>query len=411
MANKATTPKIHVLADTNFLFVESENQLVSDSSARFMKQIGADLGLEVYWYAPSVVIGERRRQMTAEAKKLLPHLRRMESLLGMDFNAKDDLIAYRIEEIIKREITDVSLREIELNYDGVQWKDVVDAAIYRLPPFSNDKTEKGFKDALILAAFKQQIGNLPVTPKNCRIFVFSGDGLLGEACKALESGYHNVSLVTSKEDLRTRLAAIAAHLSEEDLEKILPRAKKMFFYDAQDKTSLYYALGVGKWISNDGKLSANRPAEGYSTSVTKITIDAPSFVKKSKQSVTFSTPIRVVLTSTRNVPKLGNVLAAPSLSGLSTQEMIDTINKYAITSAKSTNALANLSSASLAAIPSASLTSALSGLQPTLEYETVVAQSDSLVTVEWSATLTQAGNLVKAEIKSITPHIGQWKTQ
>jgi hypothetical protein len=73
----------------------------------------------------------------------------------MDFNAKDDLIAYLIEEIAK-EITDVSLREIELNYDGVQWKDVVDAAIYRCLHFLTTN-RKGFKDALILADLSNRL--------------------------------------------------------------------------------------------------------------------------------------------------------------------------------------------------------------------------------------------------------------
>jgi hypothetical protein len=77
------------------------NRLVAKEISDFILQ-SLDNDLNPSWYVPSIVIGERRFQMFERAKRLLPHLEKVEQLLGHQLGISDKVLAARVDDAIKQ---------------------------------------------------------------------------------------------------------------------------------------------------------------------------------------------------------------------------------------------------------------------------------------------------------------------
>lgn len=379
---------------------------------------GSQLGIDIRWYVPDVVVGERRRQMNEQAQKMLPTLNRAGRLLGRGLISGPGELASSIDRVISEDIERLRINQIELDADRVSWREIIKAAIERLPPFEPEKPDKGFKDALILETFKQIVGTLPVTLKAARIFLVTNDALLAEAAGFFVSKFQNVAVVT-REDLRTRLTAIAAHITQADLEALMPKAVATFYTEGATERALYYREKIGEYVRRELSRSASAAGFGASVKIEALTIAHPSFVKKEGQRLSFATTITAVGIASKQVQRptsnalhpawdysypitaahiapatspsqfLANVVPSPSNTFLVTRPWSD---QLAVSGTYDPAALR-------IGNPQISLP----------EYETVTARCEATATVEWAATLTQANRLRTADVVSKAFDAGDWK--
>src|SRR5262245_44158074 len=144
----AKGPDFHVVMDTNCLYTDAEAKLLSKEISEFISETNKRQDIAVKWYLPSIVKAERHFQMTNKAATLLESLPRLEKLLDKSLGIERKTVEDRIAEIIKQQVDQHEIIEIDLDADSVDWTNLIHRSAYRLPPFKRgDKTEKGFRDA------------------------------------------------------------------------------------------------------------------------------------------------------------------------------------------------------------------------------------------------------------------------
>ena len=389
-------PKVKVMLDTNVLFNEDEARLFSNSAEKFIETAAAQTGLIIEWLLPDVVSAERFHQMNSRAVKLLTPLGRLERLIGHKLAMTEEILGDRVNKVIANDKEKLGVIDFTVDYAKVDWPMLVEASTQRKPPFADDKSEKGFRDALILEAFSQLVDEAPSSPQSCRLFLVTSDGLLETAAQSRLGSKQNVSVVSNLDELRTMLTAIGAHLSQSDLERIIPEANKIFF-SKEDDSSLYYKKDIYRLLM-DFQETKTHPDFGFSIVDRKIFIDTPTFLAKHAQTLTFSSSITIKLRAEREVPNFEN-----SEPNSIRSDAINAITAALIASTKP----------SPLAHPSGEPFSynALSGFGPTVSTKKLVQFGEAEFLVTWKATLSTAGNLIRSNIEGIILDSIEWNEQ
>jgi hypothetical protein len=152
VANVETSASV---LDTNCLFTEAADKLLCSDISEFIQNDSPQLGLKISWHIPSIVKAERKHQMLERGKRLLPALSKVESLLGHALGINEEVLGSRVDDAIKRQMEQHGLCELGIATEKVNWNEVINSAVLKLPPFEAGEKEKGFRDALILEAFSQ----------------------------------------------------------------------------------------------------------------------------------------------------------------------------------------------------------------------------------------------------------------
>jgi hypothetical protein len=174
---KTTKPQLRVVFDTNALYVTptsigSASDLVRQEIAELISQPKYP-DLDITWYLPKVVRQERQYQMQQEALRLRSAINKIERLLGHNLALTDQVLLDQVHAKIDAKEQELGLSEIKLVHDSVDWSGMIQAAIYRLPPFQAGEKEKGFRDALVAESFLQLVGESPRSPQ---LIMQSGSG-------------------------------------------------------------------------------------------------------------------------------------------------------------------------------------------------------------------------------------------
>jgi hypothetical protein len=251
MARRKIGPSVHVIFETSCLFVEAADKLIRDEISEFILATNEGVEITVKWYIPQLVQAERKYQMKLHARRLIPHLDKVERLLGHNLGITGEILDGKVDAVIEREVQRHALVVRELDPQRVDWMAVVENAVTRRPPFDPaEKQEKGFRDAVILETISQLVEELPKTRQNCRIVLVCADHLLGEAAKQRTAERANFSIVSELSGLKTILNALASELTEKMLTEILPTASAVFL-DSHKKTGLFYSDKIWEKYTRD----------------------------------------------------------------------------------------------------------------------------------------------------------------
>jgi hypothetical protein len=121
--------------------------------------------------------------MQAEALKLRSAINKIERLLNHNLALTDPMLLDHVRTKIDEKERELGLQEIALNHSLVDWRVLIHAAAYRIPPFQAGDKEKGFRDALVAESFLQLLTDSPKTPNLCRVVLVTSDELLSQAVK------------------------------------------------------------------------------------------------------------------------------------------------------------------------------------------------------------------------------------
>ena len=417
MAAKKTGPVVHVIFDTSCLFVDAADKLIGDEIGEFVLSTNEGLEIDVHWHLPQLVVDERKYQMNLRANKLLPHIEKVEKLLGHNLAITPEILKGGVDGVIQRELEKHSLNVLELDTQSVGWPELIQRAVTRQPPFDPaEKQEKGFRDAVILETFCQLVEKLPKTAQSCRIVFVCADGLLADARKRA-TDRTNLIVTGGLSDLKTMLNALASQLTDETLTKILPLAKKMFF-DAEAKTGMWLSEKLSAKIRGQyGAILDAAPWPDFKTGVIRRLVSTPAFLTKKGQTLAFSSRITYQTEAKkviwRNLPPPPRL---PGLFGSSTESVSFGSDTESVSFGS--GGILGTSPPSPGSSVAGSSSDAGMGLYPWLnppplssppQFEEIRRTGEHVFEVTWSVVLTARGKLTKAKVDGIEHKGTNWE--
>jgi hypothetical protein len=231
--------------------------------------------------------------MLQEASPLLDSARKLEKLLGCNFNIAEGVLEERINSIVEEQITYFRFDILRIDANRVNWNQVMLNAAYRRAPFEGGSKEKGFKDALVCEAFCQFAEAAPKSSKDCLVVLVTNDGLLADAVNTRMSTSSNVRVLKSVEELRSLINTVSSNVGEDFIADLRIVAEKDFFREA-DKATIYYRFEIAKKIREKFSEASTRLPEGTGID-DRIPLRpvAPRFIKKDGRRVHWATRVEV----------------------------------------------------------------------------------------------------------------------
>ena len=292
VAKKKSHLKIKVVFDANVLYAKPASNLVNEELSKLIQENTSHADLSITWHLPSVVVKERRRQMRDKAYDYLPTVKKLETLLDHGLAISEETLNDHVDRVIEKSKSQLSLEELEVNHELINWEDLIDRACYRKLPFDKGK-EKGFRDSIIAETFLQLVNDSPKSPSVCRIVLVSNDGDLSDCIKAATRENSNVKVLSSVDELESYINILASKVTENFVKEISDKVSN-YFFTKDDNNSLYYKEGISNRIKDEYKDQLNETPKYSTYRENKVRyISNPIFLKKKRQSVYWSTPITV----------------------------------------------------------------------------------------------------------------------
>jgi hypothetical protein len=403
--------ELRVVFDTNALYVTptspgSASDLVRHEIADLVKSAKYP-DLDILWYLPEVVRHERQYQMQSEALKLRSAINRIERLLDHNLALTDETLLAHVATKIEGKKRELGLQELALDSARVDWKAVVHAASYRLPPFNPGEKEKGFRDAIVVESFMQLVADSPKTPKVCRVVLITSDELLTVSVKERISSFLNVGVLADIEELKGLINTLISDVDEAFIASLQPKAARLFFISSDNQDTLYYREHLMEQIESKftTALSALPEKTAFRNNI-KWYISRPNFARKEGKRIFWNSRIEVEVEA--------GILKTDSQP---TEETLSVYtSNYPWTKSLKTSNLASIVPPTFGSDISPLLVAGsyplyttinpyISALAAPAEKQIVTHQGRDVYQVSWSADVTLAKELKKAIIEEIT-HIG-----
>ncbi len=393
---KNKNPKLLVVFDTSVLYTQVASDLFRADVQRLIKENSNHNDLDIEWYLPDTVIGERRYQMIQKAKELLPNMGKLEKLLGHKFGVGENTLELHVDNAIAKGVNDCEIKKIILDTNKVNWEDVVSRSICREPPFEANEKEKGFRDSVIANCFLQLQSVSPSTPNICRLAFVSNDQLLRDYAKELTISSKNVRILASLDELESLINTLVSTIPEELVLELSKKAGELFFVKGSEKT-LFYKENIQLQIKDQYSSVLNDPIlENHLRGSGTWWISEPIFIRKARSRIHWVSNVEPeieVYHYEHEKPAKNAMLEA--LGGLVTEPTNQT-SAY-----KNSLALSALGSQ----YPNDNLSSTREGLgllgSLTPSKKVVDLSGREKFEIHWSTNLTQAKNLTSPKLEKI----------
>lgn len=289
---KIKTPKLLVMFDTSVLFTKIASDLLQQRVINLIRENSNHNDLIIDWYLPSIVIEERRYQMIAKAKELLPSVKKLEKLLGHSFAIGEDTLELHVNKVIDLSLKDLSIKVAPISITDVDWNEIITRSTVRKPPFEENEKEKGFRDSIIANIFFQLHKSSPSTPTICKLVLVTADNRLSEYVKEFTSHANNVRIVSTLDELENLINTLISEISEDFANELSIKANKLFFEKDNNQT-FYYKNEIREKIKDKYKNELNNsPLVGYYKKIKTWWISKSVFLRKEKSTIFWTTEIK-----------------------------------------------------------------------------------------------------------------------
>ena len=219
---------ITIFSDTNSIYTNSSYFLLSRESKEIINESQAIKEFQVDWYIPQIVFDERVFQTAKKAREHLDSALKIHHLVKVSDIPHEELVK-KIQNHFKKELTMLPVKIARLNFSKVKWKDIVNASVYREPPFQDDTKEKGFRDSIILETFlNYYLKNNSIH----RIFMLlSNDNKLLEALekRVIKIGANNIVMKRSIDKVHEFINLNKYNLYKDQINRLKPKALLAFY--------------------------------------------------------------------------------------------------------------------------------------------------------------------------------------
>ena len=255
---------IKIVVDTSALWHEDKSVAVSPKFDEFWDLYSSDFELTLF--IPSVVRGELLYQHTKQALTALGRanksLDNVSSVTNRNYSHRvtEKRVTREVEKKLDSWIQSKSAAVLSVPSDKIVWSDVVDASIWRKPPFSpteDKKSEKGFRDALILETVAEFC---TVDFDGDPIYFLCEDNLLRDTARDRLSDHEGFEVYEQVEDLRSYLTLYMESIESAFVQKILSRATSKFF-DSNDHSTLYFKAEIADRLEKAHSDAFENPAQ------------------------------------------------------------------------------------------------------------------------------------------------------
>ena len=248
------TPTTHiVIVDTNILWHEEKSYAVSPDFDQFWASNSELIPLELA--VPEIVLGELKfQQVTSAFKKLKLITNELSELSKIaSYTHGHRISEEQVKEQVCRKIDDwlssLGGREIFTPTAEIVWQDLIDAAIWRMPPFTYDPkdkiNEKGFRDALILESLLYECRKNSEINKNI-VFVCA-DYLLRETSKQRLKDNGKVLIFETLQDFGSYIQLTQKNLTNQFVKDIQARAMSKF-WASNDQNCIFFKNRIAEQI-------------------------------------------------------------------------------------------------------------------------------------------------------------------
>ena len=290
---KKAKPELKVVFDTSVLFTTVAYELLRSEVREFIESNSQHSDLSIKWYLPTIVVGERQYQMQRAAFGLLLSVTKLEKLLGHNLNITENILIKRVNEAVEEQLSKLGILTLDIVTSKVDWKSIIQRALYRHPPFEPGEKEKGFRDSLIAETFLQLVQQSPTTPSVCRLAIVTNDGLLSEYVKLSTKDAKNVRVLSTVNELESLINTLVSNVTEGFIADIKEKVSK-YFFEKGNKAGLYYKENIeDKIIKSYGKELNAVSIAGLLRENGSWWIYDPVFVKKERQRTFWTTQISV----------------------------------------------------------------------------------------------------------------------
>ena len=318
--------ELRVVFDTNPLYTQAPSDLVNADARKLIQDNSAHPDLQITWIIPDIVVSERHYQMQEQAEGLLPAFQKINALLGIGISLAPDGLSPKIATVIDSEIVALKMQRLPLDPARVDWQGILRDSAFRLPPFQPGKSEKGFRDAMILESFAQLVEGAPTSAARCRLALVTGDDRLTLAAKARIGAFANAEVLSGLEELRNLISTLISTVDESFVKDWREKARKLFFIPGQTDT-LYFREKIAEAIRGKYRDKLKELPDGATTREAEgILVSPPRFLKKEQQRVHWSSQIAFtadaykITTSSRRLSDILR-LAANNNPGVSTSSV------------------------------------------------------------------------------------------
>ena len=306
MNDRSRLAQFHIAFDTNFAYNGAENKLIKDDLSALVLETSKIKHAQVSWYLLDIVQAERQYQMLQVADALVAPAKKVGRLLGQDFGITPARLEQGVQSVIADEVKRHKLTHINLNTHKVDWKALIDRSLSRKPPFEKGKTEKGFRDALVMETFFQLVQKLSGVKGHLRVIFLTADKLLIDAVRERAAGKDYVIVADELNFVTTTLNAFVSNIGEHEIELILEFARELFYNPAGEGLFIDWNIPVKITAQFDAVLSerpSSPPAPNGAVTVSSANGVGPTaFLGRTDKRLNFSTDVDVDVFFTERIP-------------------------------------------------------------------------------------------------------------
>lgn len=253
---KRTPPPTHVVVvDTNILWDRDKKLPVNQAFDVFWKQNSSLIPMTLN--VPEVVLGELNFQQTTSALKAVSTIAEsfaeLSGIADSSYRHKcnDATVKSQVKGKLDRWLKSHSGQLLPTPENHIDWGAVIDAAIWRKPPFTFDpkdaKNEKGFRDALILETVAHACTGLGA--KDILIFICNDYLLRTTAENRLKSSSKFLTF-ESLADFGSYINLTQQQFTNAFVKSIQNHARAKFYIKG-DQSTIYFKHELSKRILND----------------------------------------------------------------------------------------------------------------------------------------------------------------
>lgn len=229
----------HILIpDTNILWCENKALSVSEEFSDFLEKNAGKYDIDLV--IPDVVLGELQFQQTTSALKSLrkanAEFQKMSDIAGSKYShrVEEKRIRRDVEKKLFSWVQQSGCSIVEVPVESIDWKGLIDDAVWRRPPFIEDKnTEKGFRDAVIV----QTVASIVNDNKDVDVAFISADGLARIGAESLVGS--RCTCYETLEEFESFLRLTDEKLTNEFVRAVQAKAR-VKFHSEKDRSCLIY---------------------------------------------------------------------------------------------------------------------------------------------------------------------------
>jgi hypothetical protein len=289
---RRSPPPHIVLCDTNIFWHEDKAHTVNPVFDEFWQKHSEAFPMKLI--VPDVVRGELLFQQTTSACKSLTKANTYFAELSRVTEKK---YSHRVtEEKVTKHVAERFERWLDSKHGEVKrsplteidWGKLIQCAVWRKPPFTFDpqaKTEKGFRDALVLetvaAICRESTGQESIA-------FICADNLLRKASEERLSSVKHLTVYESLLEFESFIQLTQQNLTDEFVKGILFRARAKFF-KPRNRECLFYKADLRRTLINKYKKELEAPSEPFTYAVLGSNV-LPTWQRVGKEPCTIGPP-------------------------------------------------------------------------------------------------------------------------